>query len=72
MTIKKIFESILSLDLSDNALFKHQAESLIDNVEKNIEELSDGYHTFAELYEYRKLYNAAFFNELAKKSRVVK
>lgn len=27
---------------------------------------SDGYHTFDELYEYRKLYNAAFFNALAK------
>ncbi len=26
---------------------------------------SDGYHTFTELYEFRKLYNAAFFNELA-------
>ena len=24
---------------------------------------SDGYHTFDELYEYRKLYNAALFNE---------
>lgn len=24
---------------------------------------SDGYHTFNELYEYRKLYNAALFNE---------
>lgn len=31
------------------------------------EDTSDGYHTFKELYEYRKLYNAAFFNELAKK-----
>lgn len=29
-------------------------------------EISDGYHTFNELYEYRLLYNAAFFNELAK------
>ncbi len=28
------------------------------------EELSDGYHTMAELYEYRMLYNAAFANEL--------
>ena len=28
--------------------------------------VSDGYHTFNELYEYRLLYNAAFFNELAK------
>lgn len=29
------------------------------------ENTSDGYHTFKELYEFRKLYNAAFFNELA-------
>lgn len=28
-------------------------------------EVSDGYHTFNELYEYRLLYNAAFFNSLA-------
>ena len=25
---------------------------------------SDGYHTFDELYHYRALYNAGFFNEL--------
>lgn len=31
--------------------------------------ISDGYHTFNELYEYRKLYNAAFFNELAKEGK---
>lgn len=30
-------------------------------------EISDGYHTFNELYEYRLLYNAAFFNELARR-----
>ena len=29
-------------------------------------EVSDGYHTFNELYEYRLLYNASMFNELAK------
>lgn len=28
-------------------------------------EVSDGYHTFDELYEFRKLYNAALFNEWA-------
>ena len=33
---------------------------------KDMGEVSDGYHTFNELYEYRMLYNAAFFNELAK------
>lgn len=32
----------------------------------NTGNISDGYHTFKELYEYRLLYNAAFFNELAK------
>jgi len=29
-------------------------------------EISDGYHTFNELYYYRMLYNAAFFNMLPK------
>lgn len=27
--------------------------------------ISDGYHTLAELYEFRKMYNAALFNEWA-------
>lgn len=30
------------------------------------EDTSDGYHTFKELYEFRKLYNAALFNEWAR------
>lgn len=30
------------------------------------DEVSDGYHTFNELYEFRKTYNAALFNEWAK------
>lgn len=33
-------------------------------------EISDGYHTFNELYRYRMLYNAAFFNELAYKGGI--
>jgi len=38
---------------------------------ENIEEfetgnISDGYHTFDELYNFRKVYNAALFNEWAK------
>ena len=33
---------------------------------KDMGEVSDGYHTFNELYEYRLLYNAALFNEFAK------
>ncbi|MBF6515287.1 hypothetical protein IU421_13450 [Nocardia cyriacigeorgica] len=34
-------------------------------------ETSDGYHTFAELYHYRMLYNAALFNEWAAADRYV-
>lgn len=42
--------------------------SFIESMEKeqNMGEVSDGYHTFNELYYYRMLYNAAFFNLLPK------
>lgn len=37
-----------------------------DNVPEFKEnELSDGWHTFNDLYEFRKLYNAVLFNEWA-------
>lgn len=44
--------------------------ALIDSLQQeqtDMGEVSDGYHTFNELYQYRMLYNAAFFNELAYK-----
>lgn len=44
-------------DLND--LIKSKDESF----EKG--KISDGYHTFNELYEFRKVYNAALFNEWA-------
>jgi hypothetical protein len=34
--------------------------------ENAIGELSDGYHTYNELYDFRKMYNAALFNEWGK------
>lgn len=47
----------------------------IEYIQKRIDEansdglptryLSDGYHSFDELYEFRKIYNAALFNEWA-------
>ena len=48
-----------------------EIEECIDWLEKHKEpedkgEISDGYHTFNELYRYRMLYNAAFFNLLPK------
>ena len=42
---------------------------LIDSLQQeqtDMGEVSDGYHTFNELYYYRMLYNAAFFNLLPK------
>jgi len=33
------------------------------------ENTSDGYHTFKELYEFRKAYNVALFNEWAKQGK---
>ncbi len=49
----------------------HQVERWLSWLEKQKEpedkgEISDGYHTFNELYYYRMLYNAAFFNLLPK------
>lgn len=45
------------------------------NPEFKENDVFDGYHTFAELYEFRKMYNATLFNEWATqrqvKSRVV-
>ena len=43
------------------------AEAVKKDVEENPDNgsFSDGYHTFDELYYYRMLYNAAFFNSLA-------
>ena len=37
-----------------------------DTVLENIKHLSDGYHTYEELYEFRKMYNAVLFNEWSK------
>lgn len=48
MTIQEINQYIL--DNKSNPDFKEN-------------EICDGYHTFNELYEFRKVYNAALFNE---------
>lgn len=49
-------------------------QGMINDVQKHVDNLgssdlkakiSDGYHTFEELYEFRMIYNAALFNEWA-------
>jgi hypothetical protein len=44
--------------ISDIVIAQMQPISITENT-------SDGYHTFKELYEFRKVYNAALFNEWA-------
>lgn len=43
----------------------HIVQTMVDNLKPlGVEnQISDGYHTFDELYEFRKMYNAALFNE---------
>lgn len=43
-----------------------EKEMAENNIKVDMGEMSDGYHTYNELYEYRMLYNAALFNEFAK------
>ena len=43
-----------------------EIQKQVDNLESNEKELiSDGYHSFKELYDFRKTYNAILFNEWA-------
>ena len=42
-----------------------EAGLYLDTKLERINELSDGYHTYDELYEFRKMYNAVLFNEWA-------
>ena len=66
----QILEYARSLD-TYNQFGKADIDKNIAWLEKQVEpidkgEISDGYHTFNELYYYRMLYNAAFFNLLPK------
>lgn len=49
-----------SLYTSEDAL-----NQLIRTMKADTNKISDGYHTFEELYEFRKVFNAALFNEWA-------
>lgn len=53
-------------------LLKEIQEKINSLPQEMIGELSDGYHTFNELYEFRKMYNAALFNAWAIKDEVIR
>ena len=67
LTIRHIEnDAYIMLELSIEVFFTDEMiEGLVEE-RKDMGEISDGYHTFNELYEYRLLYNASMFNELAK------
>lgn len=48
-------DALVKLIMQDREVFRREAPS----------DTSDGYHTFDELYRFRMLYNAAWFNTLA-------
>lgn len=54
--------------IKDNGYKWNEETKTLDKLEDTEDKgnISDGYHTFNELYEYRLLYNASMFNELAK------
>lgn len=59
----KVFKKQENYVIEYSSIKKDQLVSEDEVVD--IGELSDGYHTFNELYEFRKVYNAALFNEWA-------
>lgn len=69
------YEEYNGVDALPNTLIKSKEERIFEDIQldiiqaKNSEDFSDGYHTFKELYEFRKMYNAALFNEWAKQGK---
>lgn len=62
--IYPIFEGTYKIDKTSLVSFVAEQIALAE-AKKITEDTSDGYHTFKELYEFRKLYNAGFFNALS-------
>jgi hypothetical protein len=63
--IEKEFEK-LHLEKRLNFLSVDEINYCIKSNGIDTNKISDGYHTFGELYEFRKMYNAVLFNEWAK------
>lgn len=54
------------INFLSQALTRIEEETRKEEITENT---SDGYHSFKELYEFRKLYNAALFNEWQKEGK---
>jgi hypothetical protein len=47
-----------------------EVQEIVNTLKDEVGNISDGFHSFNELYEFRKLYNALLFNEWAKNCKV--
>ena len=47
-------------------------QELVNGLKEDRGSVSDGHHTFDELYQFRKIYNALLFNEWAKQTTEIK
>jgi hypothetical protein len=64
--LKKGFKTVLKDGYSKDMDYMFEYAKFLNDEEFEItENTSDGYHTFKELYEFRKMYNATLFNEWA-------
>lgn len=71
MEILKELDKLLYMAKSIDVAYPLDRVAMVDSIYDLMEatksgDISDGYHTFNELYRYRKLYNAGFFNLLHK------
>ena len=71
MEILKELDKLFYIAKSIDVAYPMDRVAMVDSIYDLMEaaksgDISDGYHTFNELYQYRKLYNAGFFNLLHK------
>lgn len=64
--IIKVEDILYKIGCPEDNIPAIQDKTTVETMEEDKGNISDGYHTFNELYEYRLLYNASMFNEFAK------
>lgn len=65
VSIKQFTHAEVDAPKETFGFLKIPVEHILIRAEGEYLEVSDGYHTFDELYEFRKVYNAALFNDWA-------
>ena len=66
--IIKVEDILYKIGCPEDNIPTIQDKTTVEIMKEDKGDISDGYHTFNELYEYRLLYNASMFNEFAKQN----